>query len=145
MSALASVARAAVACILLLQLLSLSAAAAPIATVSASAPSPYPNPHLSSADDSGFFRWRPDLPASVRTSGGGSDRVAATRASASNYSDWMGELMPHIGHLTLKDLILPGTHDSGAFELSHNLAPDVSQQAGQGDDDAREFARICPC
>ena len=132
MSALASVARAAVACIILLQLLSLSTTASPTATVSASTPSPYPNPHLSSATDDGFFRWRPDLPASVRTSGGGADRVAATRAGAANYSDWMGEMMPHIGHLTLKDLILPGTHDSGAFELSHDLAPDVSHDSMAG-------------
>jgi len=32
--------------------------------------------------------------------------------------DWQGNLLPAIGHLTLLDLSLPGTHDSLTYDLS---------------------------
>ena len=32
--------------------------------------------------------------------------------------NWMEEIQPDIGHMTLKSLAIPGTHQSGAFSRS---------------------------
>lgn len=38
----------------------------------------------------------------------------------------MGNNVALLGSLTLREMILPGTHDSGAYALSSSLAPDIS-------------------
>mmetsp|Transcript_13756 Transcript_13756/g.25949 ORF Transcript_13756/g.25949 Transcript_13756/m.25949 type:complete len:330 (+) Transcript_13756:36-1025(+) len=39
---------------------------------------------------------------------------------------WIGDLLPTIGHLSVFNLTLPGTHDSGAFWLSREIMPGSS-------------------
>ena len=48
------------------------------------------------------------------------------RAATVDVANWQGALMPQLGHLTLRQLISPGSHDSAAFDLTSNLAPGIS-------------------
>ena len=51
--------------------------------------------------------------------------LAAAALSASDstpHANWMGDLMPAIGNLSLLDLSLPGTHDSMTFDLSTRVS-----------------------
>ncbi|KAK7871441.1 hypothetical protein R5R35_010827 [Gryllus longicercus] len=52
----------------------------------------------------------------------GEERVLAV-ACARMYPDWMGDLAASIGGLRLKEVLLPGTHDSGAYRRYSPLVP----------------------
>ena len=52
--------------------------------------------------------------------------VAAQQHSDPFYANWMGELAPVIGNLTLLDLSLPGTHDTMTFDLSTTVADEAN-------------------
>lgn len=41
---------------------------------------------------------------------------------------WMGELRQFLYNHTLFDILLPGTHDSGAYELFNEFAPDTDRR-----------------
>ena len=73
--------------------------------------SPYPHPGL--VRDGEFIRWRPP--------------VSSDSSPASNVtSSWMGNNVGLLGPLTLREMILPGTHDSGAYALTTSMAPDIT-------------------
>jgi len=83
-------------------------------SLGAPVPSPYPSPLLERVGE--FTRWAPrSFP----------DGGLRARASA-NTSDWMGMHQAQLGHLSLRELLLPGSHDSGAYELTTALAPAIS-------------------
>ena len=42
----------------------------------------------------------------------------------SNHSTWISDSLNVIGDKTLKEITLPGTHDSGAFNLTAGVVPD---------------------
>lgn len=44
-------------------------------------------------------------------------------ASSLNPETWIGDSLPKIGNLTLKNITLPGTHDSGTFYLTDTPMP----------------------
>eukprot|EP00439_Symbiodinium_sp_Y106_P007149 s5343_g1.t1 len=51
--------------------------------------------------------------------------AAATAAAGPvqlDLANWMGQLGPILGHATLLDLTLPGTHDSMTYDLSDTLS-----------------------
>ena len=44
-----------------------------------------------------------------------------TSYKVTNHSTWIGDSMSVIGDKTLKEITLPGTHDSGAFNLTASI------------------------
>jgi hypothetical protein len=38
------------------------------------------------------------------------------------YSDWIGEMFPVLGNLSLLDISLPGTHDTLTYDLSEEVS-----------------------
>ena len=88
------------------------------------------------------------------------DRAAAPRAdsSAPRLADWMGDLLPVLGNLTLLDIVLPGTHDTLTHDLSRTVTagdpgerngharhppadPDVQVVQGYREDTTEDLAR----
>ncbi|GLH13056.1 Uncharacterized protein GBIM_17704, partial [Gryllus bimaculatus] len=57
----------------------------------------------------------------------GEERVLAV-ACARMYPDWMGDLAASIGGLRLKEVLLPGTHDSGAYRRYSPLVPQTIEE-----------------
>ena len=56
--------------------------------------------------------------------GGPLRRLLQAVVTSTNYSNWMGALSSVIGSQYLYQLVLPGTHDSGSYTLSEDVAPD---------------------
>lgn len=52
--------------------------------------------------------------------------AAANTASSINPKTWMHD-MPAIGGRALKDIVIPGSHDSGTYELQHTIDNNSSQ------------------
>ena len=48
--------------------------------------------------------------------------LPTSESGSAAHANWMGDLMPAIGNLTLLDLSLPGTHDSMTFDLSTRVS-----------------------
>eukprot|EP00297_Palpitomonas_bilix_P006953 CAMPEP_0113895832 /NCGR_PEP_ID=MMETSP0780_2-20120614/17614_1 /TAXON_ID=652834 /ORGANISM="Palpitomonas bilix" /LENGTH=390 /DNA_ID=CAMNT_0000886771 /DNA_START=125 /DNA_END=1294 /DNA_ORIENTATION=- /assembly_acc=CAM_ASM_000599 len=45
-----------------------------------------------------------------------------------SYANWMGDNLHFISNLTLTEVMLPGTHDSGAFQLYDKMGPGQSEE-----------------
>lgn len=45
--------------------------------------------------------------------------------SGTDSSNWMGQMKDLLAQRTLADMLLPGTHDSGTYDLKKELAPDA--------------------
>ena len=60
---------------------------------------------LGLAHDGGYYYW-------------------AEPYTVANHSTWMADSMSVIGDKTLKEITLPGTHDSGSFNLTASVVPD---------------------
>ena len=53
-------------------------------------------------------------------------RGGAAAGTAPRLADWMGDLLPVLGNLTLHDLALPGTHDTLTYDLSSTVADNAN-------------------
>lgn len=47
----------------------------------------------------------------------------SSTVSDTSYSNWMGDNISKLGNKSLLDITIPGTHDSGAFNLTDRLMP----------------------
>ena len=54
-------------------------------------------------------------------------------------SDWQGNILNEIGDCNLKQLVLPGTHDSGAYALSSQIVDGVNKSTLESELDCKCF------
>jgi hypothetical protein len=62
--------------------------------------------------------------AAAPRAGGPLRRLLQSVVTSTDYSGWMGKLSSVIGSQYLYQLVLPGTHDSGSYTLTKEVAPD---------------------
>jgi hypothetical protein len=73
--------------------------------------------------------------------------IATSLASAASHhaAEWMGQMGPTFANRTLDRVLLPGTHDSGAFVLGTQLVPGATSDVLEEIIKARAYYPPVPC